>query len=93
MLGLLVDLAEEGEGLQVVVEHLALLVGQGEELGVEIVEVVAALGVAHGLHPVLDDVAAGAGGHVEVVLGETDALGGDDFIGVLRLEHAVLMDA
>ena len=93
MLRLFVDLAEEGERLQIVIEHLPLLVGQGEELGIEIIEIVTALGVAHGLHPVLDDVAAGAGGHVEVVLGETDALRGDDFVGVFRLEHAILVDA
>ncbi len=93
VLRLLVDLAEEGERLQVVVEHLTFLVGQGEELGVEMVEVVAALGVAHGLHPVLDDVATGAGGHVEIVLGQANALGGDDFVGIFRLEHPILMDA
>ncbi len=93
VLRLFVDLAEEGESFQVIVEHLPLLVGQSQELGVEIVEAVAALGVAHGLHPVLDDVSAGAGGHVEVVLGQADALGGDDFIGVFRLEHAILVDA
>ena len=91
--GLLVDLAEEGQRLEIVIEHLPLLVGQDQELAVEVVEIVAALGVAHALHAVLDHVAAGTGGHVEVVLGEADALGGDDFVGVLGLEHAVLMDA
>ncbi len=93
VLRLFVDLAEEGQRFEVVVEYLPLLVGQGQELAVEVVEVVAALGVAHGLHPVLDNVAAGAGGHVEVVLGQADALGSDDFVGIFRLEHPILMDA
>ena len=43
MLWLLVDLAEEGERLEVVIEYLPLLVGQGQELAVEVVEVVACL--------------------------------------------------
>ena len=92
LLGLFLDLTKEEQGFQIVIEDPSLLVGELQEAGIELVQVVASLGVAHQLHAMLDHMAAGAGGHVQGVLVQTDTFWGDDFVGIFRFQHTILMN-
>ena len=82
-----------GDGHDVVVGHVLLLVAQRLELLEAGVQLLGFEDVAQLLQPLLEGVAAGVLAQHQVVRGDAHGLGGEDLVGLLVRQHAVLMDA
>src|SRR4029077_584227 len=80
-------------GLDVAVEQLLLLVGEGLELLEDAVELELIELKAEHLDALTEGVAAGVFAEHQVAARETNVLRAQDLVGGMVLEHAVLVDA
>ncbi|MNN45504.1 hypothetical protein D3C81_1598430 [compost metagenome] len=74
MLGFFLLLINEGQSFQIVIEHLTFLIGQLQEGGVQVVQVVVLFFVAHLFHTVFHRGAAGTRGQVQLHIFQTYGL-------------------
>ena len=82
-----------GDGHDVVVRHVLLLVAQRLELLEAGVQLIGLQHVAQLLQALLEGVAAGVLAQHQIVRGDAHRLGREDLVGLLVCQHAVLVDA